>query len=191
MIRLISALLLATCAFAQPNNNLVHFDWDKLASKAAEKADVNLEGPMLEMASKFLSDKGEEAAVKKLVQGLKGIYVKTFEFDKDGQFSESDLGDIRTQLHGPGWSTMMEIKDRSESMGVYIRSNASKQTTGIAVLAVEPRELTFVQIDGPIDLSTLESLSGKLGIPKMSLAPVAPKSRRNPAPAPVKKKNND
>jgi hypothetical protein len=48
--------------------------------------------------------------------------------------------------------------------------------------------LTFVQIDGPIDPSTLESLSGKLGIPKMNLSPVVPKPRPNPAPAPAKKK---
>src|SRR5258706_8590810 len=142
MIKLASALVLVSCAFAQPRNGLVRFDWDKLAAKAVEKVDLSLEGPMLEMASKFLSsDKEDEAAVKKLVQGLKGVYVKTFEFDKEGQFSESDINEIRAQLRGPGWSIMMDMKDHRETVGVYLRTNG-QQTSGMAVLAVEPKELT-------------------------------------------------
>jgi len=188
MIKLASALVLVSCAFAQPRSGLVHFDWDKLAAKATEKVDLNLEGPMLEMASKFLSnDKEDEAAVKKLVQGLKGVYVKTFEFDKEGQFSESDLNDIRTQLRGPGWSTMMDMRDHGESVSIYLRSDG-KQTLGMAVLAAEPRELTFVQIDGPIDPSTLGSLGGKLGIPKMTFGSTP---RPAPAPKPAPRKKND
>ena len=184
------ALVLTSYAFAQQQGGFVQFDWEKLSAKAVEKTDVNLKGPMLEMASKFLSDKGDEAELRKLVQGLKGIYVKTFEFDKDGQFSDTDVNSIRGQLQGSGWSTMMDMKDHNEIMGIYVRSDG-KQTTGLAVLAVEPRELTLVQIDGPIDPATLSSLGGKLGIPRMNLGPIVPKSKPTPAPAPApaKKKN--
>lgn len=180
------ALVLASCALAQQQDGFVQFDWEKLSSKAAEKTDVNLKGPMLEMASKFLSDKGDEAEIRKLIQGLKGIYVKTFEFDKDGQFSDADVSSIRGQLRGPGWSTLMDMKDHSEVMGIYVRSEGNRNT-GLAVLAVEPRELTLVQIDGPIDPATLSSLGGKLGIPRMNLGPIVPKPKATPPPA--KKKN--
>jgi len=43
---------------------------DKLAERASEVVDVNLDGPMLQLAARFLSDKDvDEARVKKLSAG--------------------------------------------------------------------------------------------------------------------------
>jgi len=86
----------------------LQFDWSKLAAKAVEKVDLSLEGPMLEMASKFLSgDKtqGDEAKIKQMVQGLKGVYVKTFTFDKEGQYSEADVNALRSSFERPNGPT--------------------------------------------------------------------------------------
>ena len=44
-------ILISSCAIAQDKSAPLQFDWDKFASKASEKVDVNLEGPMLNMAS--------------------------------------------------------------------------------------------------------------------------------------------
>jgi len=69
--------------------------------------DVTLDASMLQLASGFLSkDDPDEAQVKKLVSKLKGVYVRSFEFDKEGQYSMSDVEAIRSQLRGPGWSRM-------------------------------------------------------------------------------------
>jgi hypothetical protein len=38
---------------------------------------------------------------------------------------------------------------------------------GMVVLAAEPKELTIVQIDGPIRPEDLASLSGKAGLPRL------------------------
>jgi hypothetical protein len=177
--------VLLTCAAAQER---VQFDWSKLAAKASEKVDVNLEGPMLEMASRFLSgEKGDEAKIKQLVQGLKGVYVKTFEFEKDGQYSEADLNEIRSQLRAPEWNKIVDVQEKHESMGVYMKMNG-KQPEGIVVLAVEPKELTFVQILGPIDLSMLSELGGKFGIPKMEMGP---KPKPSPKPKTSDSKKDD
>ena len=55
---------------------------DKLAAKASDVVDVSLDGALLQLASRFLSDKDpDEANVKKLVGGLKGVYVKSFTFE--------------------------------------------------------------------------------------------------------------
>src|SRR5438876_731180 len=83
-----------------------------LAAKAKESVDVNLDANMLQMAGKFLgSDKPDDAKVQSLITRLKGIYVKAFEFDKEGQYKMSDLDPIRAQLRAPGWSKIIDVKD--------------------------------------------------------------------------------
>jgi hypothetical protein len=41
--------------------------------------------------------------------------------------------------------------------------------TGVAILYSQPRELTVVNIIGPIDLEQLAALSGHFGVPKVKL----------------------
>ena len=72
---------------------------DKLAERASESVDVTLDESMLQLASKFLSkDDPDEVQVKKLVGKLKGVYVRSFEFEKEGQYSMADVEAIRVQL---------------------------------------------------------------------------------------------
>src|SRR5262245_8526731 len=181
MSKLVSFFLLISCASAQ---QALQFDWNKLAAKAVEKVDVTLEGPVLELATKCRSsEKGDEAKVKQLVQGLKGIYVKSFEFDKEGQYSEADLSAIRSQLRTPEWSKILDVQEKNESTGIYLKMNG-KTPDGIVVLAAEAKELTVVQILGPIDPSMLSELGGKFGIPKMQMGP-------KPSTKPGTKKDDD
>jgi hypothetical protein len=171
-----------SCAFAQER---VQFNWDTLAARAVEKVDVTLEGPTLEMASKFLSGKGGDAQAdkfKQLVQGLKGVYVKSFEFDKEGQYSQADLNSIMSQLRAPEWSKIVDVQEKHESSVIYMKTDG-KVTQGIVVLAAEPKELTFVEIIGPLDPSMLSELGGKMGIPRMELGPkVKTKPPKEPKP---------
>src|SRR5215213_11567015 len=81
---------------------------DHLAAKASQTVDVNIDERLMRMAVKLLSDKdADEKEVKQLVANLKGIYVKSFEFDLDGQYSAADVDAIRTQLRAPGWSRLL------------------------------------------------------------------------------------
>jgi hypothetical protein len=182
MTKLASIILLVTCASAQVKSERIQFDWERLASKAVEKVDVSLEGAMLEMASKFLGNSGDEAKAKQAIQGLQGVFVRSFTFDKEGQYSEADLLKIRDQLRGPEWSRIINLQDKQDALSIYLKTDG-KQTQGIVVLAAEPKELTLVQIVGQVDLATLQGLSGQMGIPKMS---VGPQQKGQPS-----KKNDD
>ena len=169
MSKVLCFFVLISCGAAQDQaSGRIQFNWDKLAAKAVEKVDVNLEGPVLAMAAKFLGDKGDESKVKNLVQGLKGVYVKSFTFDKEGQYSEADLNEIRAQVKAPEWSKIVDMQEKHESSAIYVKTDG-KQTQGIVVVSAEPRELTVVQIIGPIDPAVLSELSGNLGIPKIDL----------------------
>ena len=69
---------------------------DSLSAKASDSTEVTLDGSLLKLASKFLSGNDpDEAKIKKLVASIKGIYVKTFEFKGEGEYSDSDLSAIR------------------------------------------------------------------------------------------------
>ncbi len=137
-----------------------------LAANAAESVDVTLDGTMLRLASKFLSD-DKDAGVRDTVRNLQGVYVHSYEFDQDGEYDPAILDGVRAQL-GPSWKRIVSAKSRlREDTEVYTQSNGNS-ITGLVVLAAEPRELTIVNIVGPIDLDKLASMEGQFGIPHIT-----------------------
>jgi len=164
---------------------------EKLSKKAAEVVDVTLDGSMLKLASKFLSEDEDpdDAEVKDLVKNLQGIYVKSFEFDEEGGYSDADVEAIRTQLKGPGWSRIVGVtsKREHENTEVYMMAlGAGSSIQGLAIIAAEPKELTVVNIIGNIDLDKLGALEGHMGVPKMGLE--KGKAPRKPAGSQDEKK---
>jgi hypothetical protein len=142
---------------------------DKLAERATESVDVTLDQSTLQLASGFLSkDDPDEVQVKKMIGKLKGIYVRSFEFDKEGQYSMSDVQALRAQLKAPNWSRIVGVKSiKGENTEVYVLKNGD-QIGGLVVLDAEPKELTIVHIDGSISPDELSRLGGHMGIPEFS-----------------------
>lgn len=145
-------------------------EFEKLAAKASQVVDVTLDSQMLGLASRFLSDKEpDEAKVKAMTGKLKGIYVRSYEFDKEGEYSTADLDAIRNQLKGPGWQRMVTVRSNKaggENAEIFFRME-NNNPVGLLVLAAEPKELTVVNIQGPIDLDQLSELGGHFGVPKL------------------------
>ena len=141
---------------------------EKLAERASESVDVTLDESMLQLASKFLSkDDPDEVQVKRLVGKLKGVYVRSFEFEKEGQYSMSDVESIRAQLKSPQWTRIVGVKAaKGDNSEIYIHRNGD-QIAGLVVIAYEPKELTLVHIDGPINPEDLSELGGHMGIPEI------------------------
>ena len=144
---------------------------EKLNAKAVEVTNVTLDGDMLQLAAKFLDmdkDDPETGQVKDLIKKLKGIYIKSFEFEHPNQYSAADVEEIRTQLAAPGWSKIVENRDKrnNENNEIFVMKDAHNNIAGIAILVAEPKELTVVNIVGPVDLDKLSALDGKFGIPE-------------------------
>jgi len=138
-----------------------------LADRATESVDVTLDGPMLRLASRFLSNEPDERAVKDMVAKLEGIYVKSYEFDAAYVYDRAAIENVRAQL-GPTWKKLVQVQSRTkENVDIYadMRGDA---VVGLVIVAAEPHELTFVNIVGPIDLERLASLEGEFGIPRIS-----------------------
>jgi hypothetical protein len=143
---------------------------ERLAPKAAESVNIEIDGFLIKFAGSILSDKDEEErAVKELVEGLRGVYVRSYEFKSSGEFSEGDVAQLREQLRAPGWSRVLDVKSRGLDFGdaeVYV-ATAGGRVEGFALLVVEPRELTVVNIVGSIDLDKLRQLGDRLNLPRI------------------------
>jgi len=150
---------------------------DHLAAKASQTVDVNIDERLMRMAAKLFSEHdADEREIKKLVAGLKGIYVKRFEFDLTGQYTPADVESIRTQLRGPGWSRLVNVSSKKDgNIEVYMLLNG-EQIGGLAVLSTDDKELTVVNIVGPVDLDKLAKLEGQLGVPELGIE-TKPKAR--------------
>jgi hypothetical protein len=143
---------------------------DHLGTKASETVDVNIDERLMQITAKFLSGKDpDEVKIKELVNGLKGIYVKSFEFESDGGYSQADVESIRSQLRNPAWTRILTVSSKREGgVEVYLMSNAA-QVGGLVVLATNLKELTIVNIIGPVDLEKLSQLEGQFGIPDLEI----------------------
>jgi len=142
---------------------------DRLAAKATEVVDVTMDANLLQLAGRFLSDKNaDDAQVKKLIGGLKGIYVRSFEFEKTGEYQESDVEPLRAQLHTPAWSRIVGVRSQKagDNSEVFVKTENGK-IGGLAILVTAPKQLTVVSIEGTIDPDQLNELGGHFGIPKV------------------------
>lgn len=167
----------AATAVAQ-NPRIQTSQLDALAAKASQTVDVNIDEHLMQLTARFLSSKDpDESKVKDLVNGLKGIYVKSFEFETEGQYSEADLEGIRSQLRNTAWNRIVNVHSKREgSVEVYLME-VGNQITGLAVLATEPKEITVVNIIGPVDLDKLTQLEGEFGIPELEIERSKPKRK--------------
>ena len=52
-----------------------------------------------------------------------------------------------------------------------------EQVGGLAVLVFEARELTVVNIIGPVDLEKLSKLEGQFGVPELGIEAPRPKTK--------------
>lgn len=136
----------------------------QLAARASNVTEVTMDKNMLGSASQFLSGKqGNDAQARQLIQGLDGIYVREYEFDKPGQYSPADLEQIRQHFQTEEWRPMVHVREsKSGEMTDVLVKQVNGQTRGMFVLDAEPRELSIVLILGPIRMDQLGQL-GALG----------------------------
>ena len=169
LILFLISLLLPAMAAAQEIR--LPANLEKLSSKAVEVVEVNLDQRMLQLASRFMDPKDpDEAQAKKLIANLKSVYVRSFEFDKTGQYSDADLADVRAQLQSPAWNRIVGVRSKREheNAEVYIKTDGN-QITALVIVAADPEELTFVSIDGPINPEDLADLGGQFHIPEVEV----------------------
>ncbi|HZU29868.1 MAG TPA: DUF4252 domain-containing protein [Candidatus Angelobacter sp.] len=136
---------------------------DKLSDKAAHVTDVTLDGSLLEFAVKIMekadSDDPDVKQIQSIVKNLKGIYVKSFEFDAASQYSKADVEAVRSQLTSPRWTKIVQSIDKrsNEHDEIYLLKTG-EHIGGVVILVAEPRELTVVNIVGEVPVEKIAAL---------------------------------
>lgn len=165
-----TVLALAVIALsAQAQQSFDFSTLDKLGAKAKGSTNITLDGNTLKLASSLLGD--GQNAVKSLVNNLKGIYIRSYEFDKPGQYNEADLAPLRAYVKSLQWTKIVDEKEQNEKTEIYIMALPNDRLGGLAIVSSEPAEITVVFINGTLSLSDLGKLSGNLGIPDLPAAP--------------------
>jgi len=141
----------------------------ELAQKASNVTEVTLGKNMLAFASKFMNGKDDdEAATRKLIDGLEGIYVRDYEFDKEGQYSMEDIDKLRKYFETSEWTPIVRERERKtgETTDVMVKL-VNGESHGMFILTAEPKELSIVLILGPVrmeDLGKLKHMGGRGGL---------------------------
>jgi hypothetical protein len=79
---------------------------------------------------------------------------------------------VRTQLRSPGWVRFINVvkKKADDQMHIEVYMMTSTGSIdGLAILALEPKRLTLVNIVGNINLEKLSQLEGQFGIPELGI----------------------
>jgi uncharacterized protein DUF4252 len=146
-------------------------NFDHLRQYAKDSVNITLGTWPLGIAAWVMNDDDtEQAEVKALLRGLKAVHVRSFEFDTDFVYSEQDIEAVRSQLTAPGWSRLVEVRNRKEnkSVDMYIALDGN-HANGLAIVASEPRKFTILNIVGHIDLDKLGKLEDRLGLPRLGV----------------------
>jgi hypothetical protein len=170
VIALASLVVLSAAVTSQAQDARIQTNQlDGLAAKASQTVDVNIDERLIQLTARVLGKDPDEVKIKEIVSGLKGIYVKSFEFAKEGDYSPADLESIRSQLRNTAWAKIVNIQSKKDgNLEVYLMSTAT-QISGLAVLASDLKEITVVNIIGDINLEKLSALEGQFGIPDLGI----------------------
>jgi hypothetical protein len=138
---------------------------NRLADKAKEAVDVTVDATMLKQTAGFLAGRGSDTEkVQELIEGITGIYVKSFQFGVPDAYTDADIEIIRKQVSGSGWSRVVGVRGKSELTEIYFWKERDTNG-GLVVISAKPNELTVVNIVGRVDLASLGALGPM--IPKL------------------------
>jgi len=137
---------------------------DKLAEKAKESSVVNLGPEQLGMLAGLSAGEGKDLAA--LAKSLRAIQVRSYEFDRQGEYDLGILRAFRDKLKASGeWVNVIETKAKDGFTDISYARGADGKSKGFLIIAAEPREVSVVYIDGPLDLSSIGKIGGVMGIP--------------------------
>jgi hypothetical protein len=168
MRKFIITLALTLTAAVPASAQRINLDFPALADRASEVVDVTLDASMLRLAAKFLSGHdSDERAVREMINGLEGIYVRSYAFDREGEYDRGLIDKVKSQL-GATWKPLVTVRSKTKENVNIMADLRGDKIVGLVIIAAEPREFTIVNIQGPIDIDRLADLSGQFGIPEIT-----------------------
>lgn len=178
IILLVLFFVVASPANAQDPARLRFEKLNQLENRARDVVEVNIEGKLLDLAKRVLVkvNDPESKKVGQAISGLKGIYIRVFNFENENEYNIADVEEIRSQLQSPGWERLANVRSKKNNQKVDVYTMFTGDTmSGVAVVISEAKSVALVNVIGPIDIDLLAELSGKMNIPKIEIENDKPK----------------
>jgi hypothetical protein len=156
VVTVLAGMTLAPFAAAQK----LELKLDAIAAMASGKAEVDLDGGLLKLATQSglsKKDKDGKSPMGDLLSGVQEVHVRHYEFAKAGSYSDKDLEPLRKQVSGSDWSRVVNVKEKDESTEVFVQSQGGKVGSCL-ILAAEAKELSVVYIMGTLTLAQMKEL---------------------------------
>jgi Domain of unknown function (DUF4252) len=171
------ALLFFSAARAQDARlRLDHLD--RLAARATESVEVTMNDVQVQFLRRLVSlGESERSKLKGLLSKLKGVYVRGYEFARDGEYSDADIEEVRAQLRSPGWERIVEVRNRNKSDEVFFMPRGD-EIAGFAAVSTEPRKVCVINIVGPMDMDEMALLDREFHLTRCGGSNVG-RQRRN------------
>ncbi len=170
---ILPAIILLAAITANAQDARIHFDnLNYLETKAQDVVEVNIDGKLLDLAKRVLVkvDDPDAKKVGQAISGLKGIYVRAYNFEKENEYNAADMDAIRAQLTAPGWEKLANVRSKKNNQKVDVYTMFSGDVmSGLAVVISESKSIAVVNVIGPIDIDLLVEMSGKMNIPKIEI----------------------
>jgi len=172
---LFAVLVLILTGIAANAQEAARLQFDKLTrleTKARDVVEVNIDGKLLDLAKRVTAKVKDDDAKKVAlaINGLRGIYVRVYNFEKENEYEVSDVDEVRAQLNSPGWEKLANVRSKknNQKVDVYTMFTGDKMD-GLAVVLSETKTIAVVNVIGMVDIETLVELSGRLNIPKIDI----------------------
>jgi hypothetical protein len=172
---LVLALALPVAAAAQGPR--LKLDLGDLASKAKESVNINIDKNTVDWAMQGLKSKeGDTEKLRELMKDLEGITVQSLEFEKNEKAPKVEelIGAARSviqELDRPQWQSVINVTEkhaqRTEVVRMSLYKDAAGKIGGLALLAVEPGQITLINVAGNVKLDQLGAIGKVLGKPGM------------------------
>ena len=151
----VSLMLIATTVSAQ---QLDLKSLDKLADRAKSKTEINMDESTLKSATASLNEKkGDEAIAKKTIEGVKGFFLRSYEFGQKGAYTIDELKPLFDQLKEPNWKPILRNKEADEQTEIWMHMR-NGESDGMVLISAESKEVVVINGIGVTRLDDLKAL---------------------------------
>ncbi len=167
--------ILASSTFSLAQGARLKLDLGNLTARAKENVNISIDKSTMDWALQGLNKGADAEQIRGLMKDLDGITVQSLKFDKEkapawDEILEAVKGVIQL-IDGPQWKPLVSVTSKEASGPQIVRvslfKDAAGEMGGMAVLSVQPTEVTLVNIAGKIKLDQMEAIGKALGKPGM------------------------
>ena len=165
LVLFLCGLLVSSFAAAAQQEKLQLDHLNRLADRASEVVEVSLDQTALHALTRLaaFTDRDLER-LSGLTARLRGVYVRGYEFEREGEYSPNDIEAIRLQLRTPGWTRIVQVSGRNNSYDEIYLKQGKDEVDAYAVVSTAPKNICVINVIGPMRMDDIGLLDREYGI---------------------------